>query len=158
MRANSVITVKKLLITCLQFINNLVARNERRKLMLWVELFDCSSDNALENASGSSSTALPSASNSEYDEEFKKNLISISKGIHIQSEAAVQPNKFLEPASSPFILYIGRIGWEVKKELLENKKPAGAAEVATECQRRWQALSEEDRKVNSTSSYPHRRC
>ncbi|WPG98527.1 Hypothetical protein R9X50_00131800 [Acrodontium crateriforme] len=31
---------KKLLITCLQFLNNLAAQNERRKLMLWVSLFD----------------------------------------------------------------------------------------------------------------------
>jgi len=31
---------KKLLITSLQFLNNLVAQNERRKLMLWLSLFD----------------------------------------------------------------------------------------------------------------------
>ncbi|EGP92441.1 uncharacterized protein MYCGRDRAFT_32716 [Zymoseptoria tritici IPO323] len=31
---------KKLLITSLQFLNNLVAQNERRKLMLWMSLFD----------------------------------------------------------------------------------------------------------------------
>lgn len=31
---------KKLLITCLQFLSNLVTLNERLKLMLWVELFD----------------------------------------------------------------------------------------------------------------------
>ncbi|EMC99507.1 hypothetical protein BAUCODRAFT_29852 [Baudoinia panamericana UAMH 10762] len=31
---------KKLLITCLQFVNNLVAQNERRKMMLWMALFD----------------------------------------------------------------------------------------------------------------------
>nr|POF04588.1 copper transport protein 86 [Quercus suber] len=31
---------KKLLITSLQFLNNLVAQNERQKLMLWVALFD----------------------------------------------------------------------------------------------------------------------
>ena len=35
---------KKLLITSLQFLNNLVARNERRKLGLWVALFDNSLD------------------------------------------------------------------------------------------------------------------
>ncbi|TKA26816.1 hypothetical protein B0A50_04262 [Salinomyces thailandicus] len=31
---------KKLLITSLQFLNNLVAQNEKRKLMLWIALFD----------------------------------------------------------------------------------------------------------------------
>ncbi|KAF7191340.1 Copper transport protein 86 [Pseudocercospora fuligena] len=35
---------KKLLITTLQFLNNFAAKNERRKLMLWVALFDNSSD------------------------------------------------------------------------------------------------------------------
>lgn len=38
---------KKLLITSLQFLNNFVAKNERRKLMLWVALFDNSSETVL---------------------------------------------------------------------------------------------------------------
>ncbi|EME89366.1 uncharacterized protein MYCFIDRAFT_127594 [Pseudocercospora fijiensis CIRAD86] len=38
---------KKLLITTLQFLNNFAAKNERRKLMLWVALFDNSSDTVL---------------------------------------------------------------------------------------------------------------
>ncbi|GAB7349382.1 hypothetical protein MBLNU459_g8507t1 [Dothideomycetes sp. NU459] len=38
---------KKLLITSLQFLNNLVAQNERRKLMLWVALFDNSTEGIL---------------------------------------------------------------------------------------------------------------
>ena len=40
---------KKLLITSLQFLNNLVAQNERRKLMLWVALFDNPSDSVIES-------------------------------------------------------------------------------------------------------------
>lgn len=40
----NIFTVKKLLITCLQFLSNLVTLNERLKLMLWVELFDSSND------------------------------------------------------------------------------------------------------------------
>lgn len=38
---------KKLLITSLQFLNNLVAQNERRKLMLWVSLFDNTTESVL---------------------------------------------------------------------------------------------------------------
>ncbi|PPJ59645.1 hypothetical protein CBER1_01236 [Cercospora berteroae] len=38
---------KKLLITSLQFLNNLVAQNERRKLMLWVSLFDNTTESTL---------------------------------------------------------------------------------------------------------------
>lgn len=30
---------KKLLVTCLQFLYNLVQQNERRKLLLWLDLF-----------------------------------------------------------------------------------------------------------------------
>ena len=41
---------KKLLITSLQFLNNLVARNERQKLRLWMGLFECG--NASENMVG----------------------------------------------------------------------------------------------------------
>ena len=33
---------KKLLITCLQFLHNLVMHNEHRKLLLWLDLFGCS--------------------------------------------------------------------------------------------------------------------
>ena len=39
---------KKLLITSLQFLNNLVAQNERRKLTLWVSLFDNANDSVIE--------------------------------------------------------------------------------------------------------------
>ena len=39
---------KKLLITSLQFLNNLVAQNERRKVMLWVNLFDSGMDSITE--------------------------------------------------------------------------------------------------------------
>lgn len=43
---------KKLLITSLQFLNNLVAQNERRKLMLWVALFDHTSAIASDSVLG----------------------------------------------------------------------------------------------------------
>ncbi|KAF2772409.1 hypothetical protein EJ03DRAFT_307448 [Teratosphaeria nubilosa] len=44
---------KKLLITSLQFLNNFVAQNERRKLMLWISLFDhAASINGVEGTLG----------------------------------------------------------------------------------------------------------
>lgn len=55
---------KKLLITSLQFLNNLVAQNERRKLILWVNLFDSTSDSVLgpEQYSRAASTCLAGTS------------------------------------------------------------------------------------------------
>ncbi|KAK4959695.1 hypothetical protein LTR66_012971 [Elasticomyces elasticus] len=50
---------KKLLITALQFTNNLVAQNERRKLMLWVALFDSTAEGGLGD-DGVASTQPPS--------------------------------------------------------------------------------------------------
>jgi palmitoyltransferase len=51
---------KKLLITSLQFLNNMVAQNERRKLMLWVSLFDSTSETVLapEDIPDTTSTGL----------------------------------------------------------------------------------------------------
>lgn len=52
---------KKLLISCLQFLNNLVAQNERRKLMLWVQLFDSATDSVLAPAAnGDAAEAIDS--------------------------------------------------------------------------------------------------
>ncbi|QIX01870.1 hypothetical protein AMS68_007387 [Peltaster fructicola] len=50
---------KKLLITSLQFLNNLVAQNERRKLMLWVNLFDSTSDALLNQDDNSGQVNVP---------------------------------------------------------------------------------------------------
>lgn len=43
---------KKLLITALQFLNNFVAQNEQRKVLLWVALFDCVRETVVEDGPG----------------------------------------------------------------------------------------------------------
>jgi palmitoyltransferase len=139
---------KKLLITCLQFLNNLIARNEQRKLMLWIELFDSHLDNELPNFA---------------DMKYKMDDVSESDAPHSEDandnddNAQHPPPRSLDafkipqqPASSPFLLYIGETGNEVKKTLLQHGEKAGANEIAAECRRRWQSMGEEDKNVTIT--------
>ncbi|KAB2573886.1 High mobility group HMG1/HMG2 [Lasiodiplodia theobromae] len=121
---------KKLLITCLQFLNNLVARNERRKLMLWVELFDSSRDTTLPQTEELASLSLATAP--KPGGAFGEDLASFNPGTH-------------QPASSPFLLYIGKVGMEVKRELVARGEKSGATEIAAECKKRWQEMPQEAR-------------
>ncbi|GME48818.1 Essential cytoplasmic protein [Neofusicoccum parvum] len=120
---------KRLLITCLQFLNNLVARNERRKLMLWVELFDSSRDTNLPPTEELASLSLATAPKSTG--VFGEDL-ALTPGTH-------------QPASSPFLLYIGKVGMEVKRELVARGEKSGATEIAAECKKRWQEMPQEAR-------------
>ena len=139
---------KKLLITCLQFLNNLIARNEQRKLMLWIELFDSHLDNE-----------LPNFADMKYKMDMfphlergskAKSLLASSHWWSEKPEAAHGPDTFKipqQPASSPFLLFIGEIGNEVKKSLAQQGEKAGATEIAAECRRRWQTMTEEEKNV-----------
>jgi palmitoyltransferase len=131
---------KKLLITCLQFLNNLVARNEQRKLMLWIELFDSHLDNE-----------LPNFADMKYKmDEFSQQDSDPPEEIALPTHAARSLDNFKfpqQPASSPFLLYIGETGNEVKKQLTQLDLKAGANEIAAECRRRWQRMDEEDKNV-----------
>jgi len=134
---------KKLLITCLQFLNNLIARNEQRKLMLWIELFDSHLDNELPNFA---------------DMKYKLDEFAQQEQPTWQQTDAADPmarssrsiDTFKipqQPASSPFLLYIGETGNDVKKALQQHGVKAGANEIAAECRRRWQTMGEEEKNV-----------
>ncbi|KAF1828955.1 hypothetical protein BDW02DRAFT_574409, partial [Decorospora gaudefroyi] len=130
---------KKLLITSLQFLNNLIARNEQRKLMLWIELFDSHLDNE-----------LPNFADMKYkmDDFPPQDQASPSEELALPTHAARSLDTFKipqQPASSPFLLYIGETGNEVKKTLLQHNAKAGANEIALECRRRWQTMGEEEK-------------
>ncbi|KAK8177573.1 hypothetical protein IWX90DRAFT_421269 [Phyllosticta citrichinensis] len=134
---------KKLLITCLQFLNNLVARNERRKLMLWVELFDGSPEGAFRpgsrppfETSGLTTTPEQDWSSVPYSDFTAKAIKDLSTGAGSGSQ---------QRASSPFLLYIGKIGMDVKRSLLAKGEKAGATEIAAECKKRWQEMPQESR-------------
>jgi hypothetical protein len=143
--------VKKLLITCLQFLNNLVARNERRKLMLWVELFDNSTDSVLPAGHGHGylRTKLDLWPRLPDDPS-----LSLRKSLpgHADAPSPNWPDIPLkasqQPASSPFLLYIGKTGIEVKRDLVQKGEKASATDIAAECKKRWQSMSEEEKNVS----------
>jgi palmitoyltransferase len=125
----------------LQFLNNLIARNEQRKLMLWIDLFDSHLDNEPPNFA---------------DMKYKMDVLdSQQQADPSQSEPRKDPygpeayKIPQQPASSPFLLYIGEIGNDVKKSLTQSGEKAGATEIAAECRRRWQTMSEEEKNVST---------
>ena len=139
---------KKLLITCLQFLNNLIARNEQRKLMLWIELFDSHLENELPNF------ADMKYKMDMYSRDDRTAKISIEPAPPVP-KPSYGPDAFKipqQPASSPFLLYIGEIGNEVKKSLAQQGINAGATEIAAECKRRWQTMGEEEKNVRERPS------
>ena len=139
---------KKLLITCLQFLNNLIARNEQRKLMLWIELFDSHLDNELPNFADMKYKMddLPEDDDGHGDAVPTDDLAQHPPPRSLDAFKIPQ-----QPASSPFLLYIGETGNEVKKALLQHGDKAGANEIAAECRRRWQSMGEEDKNVTLTA-------
>lgn len=142
---------KKLLITCLQFLNNLIARNEQRKLMLWIELFDSHLDSELPNFADMKSRM-------DFLYRLEKNPeLSDEPAAGLPHHVARGPDAFKipqQPASSPFLLYIGEIGAEVKKSLIKMGEKAGANEIAAECKRQWQTMTEEEKNVSHPASIP----
>ncbi|TID20643.1 High mobility group HMG1/HMG2 [Venturia nashicola] len=167
---------KKLLIACLQFLNNLIAQNERRKLMLWIELFDCPADgngsvqgpaidrslldsfrdDPIMNGHGHNMAEGPTQHSMREGvphviERFKDGLVAHMNRINDRSSGGKQSVKDMlldkeHLNSSPFLLYIGRVGMDIKKELHDAGKPAGATEIAAECKRRWQSMTKEEQK------------
>ncbi|KAF2760283.1 hypothetical protein EJ05DRAFT_508837 [Pseudovirgaria hyperparasitica] len=147
---------KKVLITSLQFLNNLVTRNERRKLMLWIQLFDSTtpSEAVVDSYQADEGDATFDV---QYDEEgpFEMKLMSgVSRKIFAppqlpsghgkkESSSAHPPQP---PASSPFLLFIGKNGLEVKKQLIDQGKAGNAAEIAAECKRQWESMPPERRQ------------
>ncbi|KAF2273615.1 uncharacterized protein EI97DRAFT_383037 [Westerdykella ornata] len=132
---------KKLLITCLQFLNNLVSRNEQRKLMLWIELFDSHLDNDLPNFADMKYKMVEDTQ-ADTDSAPKVEVPPPARKTPYGPDAFKIPQ---QPASSPFLLYIGEIGHEVKKSLAQQGEKTGATEIAAECRRRWLTMPEEEK-------------
>ncbi len=140
----TVLADKKLLITCLQFLNNLIARNEQRKLMLWIELFDSHLDNELPNFANMK-YRMDIFPQHEKEAQPKEEPAAAVPLVSRGPDAFKIPQ---QPASSPFLLYIGEIGNEVKRALAQHDgDKASANEIAAECRRRWQTMSEEEKNV-----------
>lgn len=152
---------KKLLIVSLQFLNNLVAQNERRKLMLWVSLFDNMSDASIANAanghdrnSANLTMPLPPLSTNDI-------LVALGEPSPSKVDPAadvLRIKRLLTPAAplgetrpsrpvSGYVLYVKNHSERVKEECGPLATPA---EVAMELSKQWAQISDEHRKAWST--------
>lgn len=111
--------------------------------MLWIELFDSHVDNE-----------LPNFADMKYKMDVFPRADANSKptveATPVPQKTNYGPDAFKipqQPASSPFLLYIGEIGNEVKKSLAQRGEGTGANEIAAECRRRWQTMPEEEKNV-----------
>lgn len=112
--------------------------------MLWIELFDSHVENELPNFADmkyNMDISPRDERESQSKDEMHVPIPDISQG----------PDQFKipqQPASSPFLLFIGEVGGEVKKWLTQHGEKAGGNEIAAECRRRWQTMSEEEKSVS----------
>jgi hypothetical protein len=142
--------------------------------MLWVELFDSPADancpgpaierRLMDSARDTTTLDAKPSSSHEMDQDLRDGLPYVIRRFkdgllaHLNrlderrtpgATAGKQPVLDKEHlGSSPFLLYIGKVGMEIKKELHEQGKPSGAAEIAAECKQRWQSMPKEEQKVS----------
>jgi palmitoyltransferase len=144
--------------------------------MLWIELFDCPADGTgsaygpaidrslldtfrddpIMNGHGQNATEWPAQDSMREGvphviERFKDGLVAHMNRINERTPGGKQSAREMlldkeHLNSSPFLLYIGRVGMDIKKELHDAGKPTGATEIAAECKRRWQNMSKEEQK------------
>jgi palmitoyltransferase len=141
--------------------------------MLWVELFDSPADancpgpaierRLMDSARDAAALETKASSSREMDQDlrdglpyvirrFKDGLLAHLNRLDEKRTPGAGPGRppVLDKehlGSSPFLLYIGKVGMEIKKELHEQGKPSGAAEIAAECKQRWQSMPKEEQKV-----------
>jgi hypothetical protein len=132
--------VKKLLQKCLQVLHNLIVANEKRKLMLWVELFD--------NVNDAYATPPDEVDEGNPDPiSFMRDPSSFTLPILARHPADSSYQwKTQDGVSNPFLLYFGSVGTDVKKDLAKQGKPYKASDVAAECKTRWDSSSPADRQ------------
>ncbi|GAB7338152.1 hypothetical protein MBLNU457_4504t1 [Dothideomycetes sp. NU457] len=145
---------KRLLITSLQFLNNLVARNERRKLMLWVALFDNSTEGIL--ADDEDDRRIADIKMPEPPVSTSDILVALGEATQAKVDAAadaLRAKRLLAPkdqahaASRPvsgYVLFVKYHTGQVRDELGPQATPA---EVAKELSTRWSRIPEQDRKI-----------
>jgi palmitoyltransferase len=158
---------KKLMVRCLQFVNNLVAQNERRKLMLWVELFDSSTEGILSTTELPKMLEVASGECASMDESAP-DMLTTPKTVSTRTTFSASPSTFpinreatteaakgiTDLLTNPFLLYFGSVGIEVRKDLEREKRSASAVEIAAECKTRWDNEPQE-RKQEWVELYSH---
>ncbi|KAB8346351.1 hypothetical protein FH972_023395 [Carpinus fangiana] len=154
---------KKLLITSLQFLSNLVTRNERLKLLLWVELFDSSVDadgNMKPNTAfdvsdvpsngGTAEDWLVDATIKRFSEPMGSKDLSNDSDSDMIKSIITEPPLAQQREASPFILFVGSMKDTVEKELLAQDSQADGSslephKVMQELVKRWREMSAEER-------------
>jgi palmitoyltransferase len=146
---------KKLLITSLQFLNNLVARNERRKLMLWVALFDNSTEGILaedaDDTTGGQSALgeMPKPPVSTGD--ILVALGETSKATYDAAQDALHAKRLLankdqmKPPSRPvsgYVLFVRQHQAETREALGPTATPDSVAKALAA---RWSILSDKEK-------------
>lgn len=140
---------KRLLITCLQFLSNLICKNERLKLMLWVELFDSYSE-SLNPAPSEPSDAKPSEGMNA-ERWVRDTLDEFKKQHDISPDRKPLPNnKRPSPLGrgtwSPYYFYAtlerDKVRAELKEAMGTDPTPEDHLE---EVKRRWEAMTDEQR-------------
>jgi hypothetical protein len=111
--------------------------------MLWIELFDSHLDNELPNFADMK-YKMDMFPRTDRDAKPKIEAVPTGQKAPYGTDAFKIPQ---QPASSPFLLYIGEIGNEVKKSLAQQGMNTGATEIAAECKRRWQTMGEDEKIV-----------
>lgn len=155
---------KRLLGTCLQFVNNLVVQNENRKLALWVELFDSGNEIGLADGTADGIIAIANSSNdsrskiplteASSESEPSKVMAELSKPVSAttdsQRSASIQENDSTlasQPLNHPFLLFFVQMSSEVSiRSAAEGSQPS-ILEIAEECRRRWDNCNDEEKKL-----------
>lgn len=139
---------KKVLIVSLQLLNNLVAQNERNKLMLWVELFDSTADYKMSR----------DAKNMETDASTAMQEAAKGSGMN-NNRWDISARKERDYALSlvPLLRDLGLDAKDNHSSTLSKaatlSKLATISNIAAECQNRWQNLSDHEKSVNPTIKY-----
>uniref|UniRef100_A0A494G9T5 Uncharacterized protein n=1 Tax=Solanum lycopersicum TaxID=4081 RepID=A0A494G9T5_SOLLC len=154
---------KKLLITSLQFLNNIVAQNERRKLMLWVSLFDSTSETVLapEDIPDTTSTGLkdiPSNPTREPEPPVTKRHVLMAYGMNgeqalnlggsvplMKGDWKAMPEEANEGrktmTANGYVLFVKRnLDFCVEEYLEKYQRDPTYAEVYLDMPRRWMEL------------------
>ena len=117
-------------------------RNEPRKMVLWTRLLDCDLEHE-----------LPTFRDMKYKLDIFPSLDPFRVHLYPDDVAGGHPNVIAgvhpfktntHPATTPFLLYIGKMNSEIKRWLEDQGKPAAVADIAHECRQRWAAMSEDE--------------
>jgi len=151
---------KKLLITCVQFLNNLCARNERRKLILWGTLFDVGDVLPAQIFDGSKISRKGRRNEHNLEQRFKHDIRrSFSEGDadrmasklaspELQDSGRFDNTTTFKNGSQTSIQgYAMFVRWMKDKVNQESIGEIGPEELGREMARRWIQLSDKERQL-----------